>query len=46
MVNENKALIAIYKEQIEKKDGFIITSFMTSQIEKLFKRKLLWKQQK
>ena len=43
MLNLNKALIVIYKEQIEKCDGFIITLFLTSKIEQLLKRKLLWK---
>ena len=46
LINENKALLVIYKEQIDKKDGFIITSFITSKVDKLFNRKLLWKQQK
>ena len=46
LINENKALLVIYKEQIDKKDGFIITSFITSKVDKLFNRKLRWKQQK
>ncbi len=46
LINEDKALLVIYKEQTDKKDGFIITSFLTSKIDKLFKRKLLWKQKK
>jgi hypothetical protein len=36
-----KWLIVVYKE--ESKDGFILTSFITSKTEKLFKRHLLWK---
>jgi len=35
-----KHLVAIYKET--NKRGFVITSFMTSKIDKLLRRKILW----
>ena len=38
----NKHIIVIYKE-VTKEDGFIITAFITSGIEKIKKRKMIWK---
>lgn len=37
---DNKYIVAVYKE--EKKDGFIITSFLTSRLKSLKKRKQIW----
>jgi hypothetical protein len=37
---ENKLLVVIYKENTE--DGFIITAYFTSKVEKLLNRKILW----
>ena len=40
---KDKHIVAIYKE-FTKEDGFIITAFLTSKIEKVKKnRKLIWK---
>ena len=42
---KNKHVVVIYKE-ITKEDGFIITSFMTSNISKLKKnRRIIWKKE-
>ena len=38
--NEKKWLVVIYKEQSI--DGFVLTSYITSKTEKLFKRHILW----
>ena len=35
--------VVIYKEDKVKKDGFIITSFITKRINYLLKKKLIWK---
>lgn len=35
--------VIIYKEDKAKKDGFIITSFITKRINYLLKKKLIWK---
>ncbi|MEK7177824.1 MAG: hypothetical protein AAB705_03290 [Patescibacteria group bacterium] len=35
--------VVIYKEDRVKKDGFIITSFITKRINYLLKKKLIWK---
>lgn len=40
-ISSNKVLIVIYKESVD--DGFILTAFFTSKIEKLLKRKILWR---
>lgn len=37
----SKWIIAIYKE-ISSKDGFVITALMTSDIEKILRRGILW----
>ena len=42
-VSSNKVLLVIYKEEKNKKDGFILTAFHTTQIKKLLKRKTIWK---
>lgn len=38
-----KFLVVVYKEDIKLNDGFIITAFVTSKIEKVTKRPLVWK---
>jgi hypothetical protein len=43
-IQENKVLLVVYKEIKLQNDGFIITAFFTSQIEKLKRRKILWTQ--
>ena len=45
-VSEKKCILVIYREIKKKKDGFIITSFLTLQLNKLFQKKILWKQPK
>lgn len=40
---KDKHLIVIYKE--EKEDGFVITAFMTSDIERIKKKGLIWKKE-
>jgi hypothetical protein len=42
--NKHKYIIVVYKET-EFDDGFVITSFITSKIDYLFKRTLVWKKQ-
>lgn len=37
---DNKYIVIVYKE--EKKDGFIITAFLTSRLKSLKKRKQIW----
>jgi hypothetical protein len=37
-----KAMLVIYKERKREKDGFIITAFFTSKINKVMKRDILW----
>lgn len=37
---DNKMLVVVYKE--EEKDGFVITAYYTSKIEKLLKKQILW----
>ena len=43
-ISENKVLLVVYKEIKSQNDGFIITAFFTSQIEKLKRRKIIWTQ--
>ncbi|MEA1945431.1 MAG: hypothetical protein U9N07_08935 [Euryarchaeota archaeon] len=43
LISERKAMLVIYKE--EQNDGFIITAFFTTKIQKLAKRRILWQQQ-
>ena len=38
----NKYLITVYKE-ISKKDGFVLTSFSTTKIEKFKRRGIIWR---
>lgn len=45
LVSKKKAMVVIYKEIKEKNDGFIITAFFTTQVQKLLKRRVLWQQQ-
>lgn len=45
-VSANKLLLVIYKEEKQKKDGFILTAYFTTKINKLFKRKILWKRKR
>ncbi|MFQ5596280.1 MAG: hypothetical protein ACE5HA_19225 [Anaerolineae bacterium] len=40
-----KHLVVVYRE-IDSTDGFIITAFMTSHIEKVWKRGILWQRSK
>jgi len=44
-ISQKKAILVIYREFEDKKDGFIITAFFTKKIKKLLKRKILWQQQ-
>lgn len=46
LVSERKAMLVIYKELKEQNDGFIITAFFTTKIQKLIRRKIIWQQQK
>ncbi|MBI4824250.1 MAG: hypothetical protein HY805_08490 [Nitrospirae bacterium] len=45
LTSQRKALLVIYKEMKEQKDGFIITAFVTTKIKKLLKgRRIVWQQ--
>ena len=44
-LDTNKYIVVVYKE-VDEKDGFIITSFLTSKIKQLERRKKIWPQQK
>ncbi|MFH0774961.1 MAG: hypothetical protein V2A53_05655 [bacterium] len=44
-ISEKKAVLVIYKELKEQNDGFIITAFFTTKIQKLLRRKIIWQQQ-
>ncbi|MFQ5706647.1 MAG: hypothetical protein ACE5HO_04310 [bacterium] len=44
LISAKKAMLVIYKESQQKKDGFIITAFFTTKINKLSKRRILWQQ--
>jgi len=39
-LDERKWLVVIYKE--DNPDGFVLTSYITTKTEKLFKRHVLW----
>jgi hypothetical protein len=39
----SKFLIVVYKER--NKEGFVITAFMTSKIDNILRRKILWQRQ-
>ena len=41
-VSKNKVLLVIYKESKQENDGFIITAFFTTKINKLLKRRIIW----
>lgn len=45
LISERKALLVVYKESKEENDGFIITAFLTTKLNKFLKRKILWQQQ-
>ena len=45
MINQNKNLIVIYKE-LSENDGFVITSFLSTKINYLKNKKLLWEKKK
>ncbi len=45
-ISEKKVLLVIYKESKEYNDGFIITAFFTTKLKKLFRRQILWQQEK
>ena len=42
LISPRKAMVVIYKETINQNDGFIITAFLTSKVDKLRKRRILW----
>lgn len=44
-ISARKAILVIYKELKEQNDGFIITAFFTTKIQKLLRRNILWQQQ-
>jgi len=44
-VSNKKVMLVIYKEIKKQEDGFIITAFFTTKIEKLLRRKILWQKQ-
>ena len=44
-IEEGKFLVVMYKE-IDKKDGFVITAFLTRKMKQLERRKKLWESQK
>ncbi|MFQ6031300.1 MAG: hypothetical protein ACE5K2_00135 [Candidatus Zixiibacteriota bacterium] len=46
LISKRKAYLVIYKELKEQNDGFIITAFITTKIQKLLKRRIIWQQQK
>jgi hypothetical protein len=39
-----KSFLVIYRESKEQKDGFIITAFFTTKIQKLLTRRIIWQQ--
>jgi len=45
LVSERKAMLVIYKELRAQNDGFIITAFLTTKIQKLLKRRIIWQHQ-
>lgn len=47
LISENKFLIVVYKElNNDNKDGFVITSFLSSKINYLKNKKLLWEKRR
>ena len=45
LLSQKKAMIVIYREFVSQKDGFIITAFLTNQIKKYLRRRILWQPQ-
>lgn len=45
LISKRKAILVIYKELKEQNDGFIITAFFTTKIQKLLRRRIIWQQQ-
>lgn len=45
LISKRKAILIIYKELKEQNDGFIITAFFTTKIQKLLRRRIIWQQQ-
>ncbi|MHB1376492.1 MAG: hypothetical protein ACYCXB_03605 [Candidatus Humimicrobiaceae bacterium] len=44
-ITTGKVILVIYKESTGRHDGFIITAFLTTKVQKLLKRRIIWKQQ-
>lgn len=44
-ISDRKVMLVIYKESKDRRDGFIITTFFTTQIRKLLRRKIIWQHQ-
>lgn len=42
LISKKKAFLIIYKEFKDQNDGFIITAFFTTKINKLLKRRIIW----
>ena len=42
LISERKVILVIYKELEGENDGFIITAFFTTKIQKLAKRRIIW----
>ena len=42
LITKGKAFLVIYKEIVDKDDGFIITAFITTKVGKILKRKIVW----
>ena len=45
-ITTEKVILVIYKESVEHHDGFIITAFLTTKVQKLLKRRIIWEQKK
>jgi len=46
LISERKGILVIYKEIKEQNDGFIITAFFTTKIQKLLRRRIIWQEQR
>jgi hypothetical protein len=42
LINLGKIIVVVYKE-LNEKDGFLVTSFLTSKMSRLEKKKIIWK---
>ncbi len=42
LISKTKAILVIFKEDKEINDGFIITAFITTKLNKVLKRKFIW----